>query len=87
MNQKDTETVGPVESTRPCLSVLSWNARGLSAVKGEQLRSFISNTVEPIDVICIQETKLSDKRKPIKIDNFQQPLQFITTKVAVFVYI
>jgi len=59
------------------LTVLSWNARGLSkqTAKVNQLHNLIGKLKEGIDIICIQETWFTDKDRKPKIPGFQEPIQ------------
>lgn len=46
------------------LGVLSCNARGIKVdhcVKANELQKLIDNSADRINVVCIQETKLSEK--------------------------
>lgn len=59
------------------LSVISWNIRGMKtnhSIKCNQLQNFIDNSPTKYDVICIQETKLSDKKEPFRFKGYQKPI-------------
>jgi exonuclease III len=55
------------------LSILSWNMNGMrSDVKFNELQNYLDNTKSPIDIICIQETKLIKQQKPFKLKGYQK---------------
>ena len=48
-------------------TILQWNACGLTSMgHGDELKAFISNSTIIIDIICVQETWLFNKKKKKK---------------------
>ena len=74
MNMTMTNTGINVNKSKR-LSVVSWNARGMNNKnKGQELQNTLNNMVEVVDVICIQETKLSKEKHPFNLKGYQKPL-------------
>ena len=45
-------------------TILQWNACGLTSMgHGDELKAFINNSTIIIDIICVQETWLFNKKK------------------------
>jgi len=51
------------------LSVLQWNANGLRGHK-DQLINFLTNVINPPDVVCVEETLLKAKTQAPKINGY-----------------
>lgn len=65
---------------RKRLSVISWNMRGMKtdhSIKCNQLQNFINKSAEIFDVICIQETHLTNKKQPFNFKGYQNPVSKI----------
>lgn len=66
------------------LSVLHWNAAGVKP-KADEFRDFL-NSQSP-DILCIQETKMSEKSENVKLTNYSPPIRLDSRTTGLTLYV